>query len=508
MAPERKQREHSRLARNTVARSVPLFVGYLASFVSAPIVLNAIGLRAFGIWALSGALAQYAALLDFGIGPSLSRFIALYDTEDRSDLVGEVMTIGLTTSLLIGLVLAVASVFVAGPLAQHLHGISSDGMLKLLLSATCIFLCSTLVNALTAYLVGRRKMVGPGVLATLGAVVNFAFSVGAVLLSSSVVFYGLANAAASLITLTLVAVYTLGSSRRRPPFRRPKAATIRNVTGFSLQNQMQTAATLVNDQTDKIIIAIFICPSAAGAYELANRVAAAARAIGVYSVSALVPTLTAELRNADRRTWLDTYETLTRTTTALAVPLLFLTAALAPLILGAWLGHVPPNSALIIAALSLGYIVNTTTGVGYSVAYARGYPGIPAQAAVVMAVANLVLTAALAPVFGIWGVLSGTAVAYSAGAFLQVLLLHRRLDMPLVRYWRATAPTLLLSALLAAPMAVCSILFADGSRALKIAVLCICGACYVLSYTALAHRQGTLPRTISRMLPLPSPAGA
>jgi hypothetical protein len=34
------------------------------------------GLRQFGIWALTGALAQYVALLDLGAGASLSRFIA------------------------------------------------------------------------------------------------------------------------------------------------------------------------------------------------------------------------------------------------------------------------------------------------------------------------------------------------------------------------------------------------------------------------------------------------
>jgi O-antigen/teichoic acid export membrane protein len=502
LIPEPNQPRRSKLAQNTVARSVPLFAGYIASFVSAPIVLNGLGLRAFGIWALSGALAQYAALLDFGVGPSLSRFIALYDADDRPDKVGEVMVAGLATSLLIGLVLIAASVLGAGEVADQIHGISDGEMRALLLSATCIFLCSTLMNALTAYLVGLRQMVGPGVLATIGAGINFSFSVGAVLASHSVVVYGLANAAASLLTLLLVAGYTLGRRHRRPPFRRPARNTIRHLVGFSLRNQMQTAATLVNDQTDKIIIAIFIGPAAAGAYELANRVAAAARAVGVYSVSALVPTLTAELRNADRRTWMDTYETLTRTTTALAVPLLLMTASLAPLILGAWLGHVPRNSSLVIVALCLGYVVNTTTGVGYSVAYARGFPGIPAQSAVVMAVANLILTAALAPILGIWGVLSGTALAFSAGAFLQVLLLHRRLDMPLSRYWRATLPTIILSALLALPMVACSIAFFDSSRALKAVVLCLCGAYYVVSYTALAHRQGTLPRTISRLLPV------
>lgn len=488
------------LAKNTVAMSTPLFVGYIASFVSAPIVLDAIGLRAFGTWALTGALAQYAGLLDFGVGPSLTRFVALYDADGREDLVGEVMAAGVSTSFLICSVLAGASLIVASPLAHHLGGISTGDMRALLLSATSIFLSSTLVNALTAYRIGLREMVAPNVIATLGAITNFCFSIGAVLASHSVVVYAVANAAASGITLAATAAYLLLFSRPRAPYRRPTLATSKTLISFSVKNQAQTAATLVNTQTDKLIIALFIGPAAAGAYELANRVAAAARSIGVYTGSAMVPTLTAELRGATPATWADTYERLTRRTTAIAVPILVLTAALAPLILGAWLGRDPSHSAFVIAALSLGYIVNTTTGVGFAVCYAAGYPGIPAKSAVTMAIANIVLTVSLAPLFGIWGVLSGTALAFTGGSFVQVWLLHKRLAIPLARYWRATLPTERLAAVLAAPVVACSVLLNDTGRGLQICAVCIAGASYLVAYTFLANRSGALPESVTKRL--------
>ncbi len=184
------------------------------------------------------------------------------------------------------------------------------------------------------------------------------------------------------------------------------------------------------------MIAIFVGPAAAGAYELANRIAAAARSVGVYTFSAMVPTLTVELRQTGRAAWANTYARLTACTTALGVPVLCLTAALAPILIGAWLGDAPQHSAFVLAALSLAYVLSTTTGVGFSFAYAAGFPGLPAVSAVVTAAANVVSTAALAPAFGIWGVLTGTVIAFSAGALLQVLLVHRRLQMPLVLYWR------------------------------------------------------------------------
>ena len=48
------------LARNTVWQSLPRLLGYLLSFASAPVIVAGLGLTKFGVWALTGALVQYA----------------------------------------------------------------------------------------------------------------------------------------------------------------------------------------------------------------------------------------------------------------------------------------------------------------------------------------------------------------------------------------------------------------------------------------------------------------
>ena len=59
------------LFRNTLAQSASLVAGYLFSFLLAPIMISRLGLDAFGVWAVTGAFATYAGLLDLGIGRSL-----------------------------------------------------------------------------------------------------------------------------------------------------------------------------------------------------------------------------------------------------------------------------------------------------------------------------------------------------------------------------------------------------------------------------------------------------
>ena len=67
------------LFKNTLAQSAGLLVGYLFSFLLAPLMISRLGLDKFGVWAVTGAFATYAGLLDLGVGRSLARFVALFD---------------------------------------------------------------------------------------------------------------------------------------------------------------------------------------------------------------------------------------------------------------------------------------------------------------------------------------------------------------------------------------------------------------------------------------------
>src|SRR5450631_2177461 len=166
-------RGHS-LVRNTVAQSAPRMLGYILSFASAPVVVNGLGLRQFGIWALTGALAQYGALLDLGIGRSLSRCIAAHDGDRR--LCGEYRGVGFLSVLVVGFLLAVATALFAATITRALHGISIADMRVVLGSSVVLLCCSMLASVVAAYPIGRRRMVTPNLGLAIGATVNFVAS--------------------------------------------------------------------------------------------------------------------------------------------------------------------------------------------------------------------------------------------------------------------------------------------------------------------------------------------
>jgi O-antigen/teichoic acid export membrane protein len=492
------------LVSNTVAQSAPLFVGYLASFLSAPIVLSSLGLRAFGIWALTGAFAQYGGLLDLGVGRALSRFVALYDGQGDRDSIGETVAVGLLSVPIILIPVAAAALVAAKPLAHHLHGISVSNM-RLLLGCSVVLLGSTMMNsALAAYPVGLRRMVRPNVALMVGAVANFVFSIVAVLSSHSLEVYAEANAAASLLSVSVMLIAT-ATIRPPLPIRRPRAQSVRALLSFALKDQFVRLSTLINFQSDKIVIALFVGPAAAGGYELANRVAGAALAVAFFTVSALVPTVTADIAQRGFAAASVAYERLVQRSCSLSFPFLFLVIALSPALLFAWLGRSPTDGAVILTGLSLGYIATTVTGVPYSFAAAVGRPGLSARAGMFTATANVCLTVLLAPLLGTLGVLAGTVVALAGGAAFQVVSVHRSLRFPLSTFARAVLPPLAVAAVLAAPLA-CLAAAPFVSGRLAQAALCILGGLvYMGAYVWVAARRQLLPEGLTRRLPFRTP---
>jgi len=492
------------LSRNTLAQASPQLLAYTFSFLSAPIVLHGLGLRNFGIWALTGALAQYGGLLDLGVGRTLSYFAALHETSSDRRALGRCFSIGaLIVPSVVGALIPVCW-FAGGPLAHDLGQISIAHMRFLLFASLLMLGASMTTSFLAAYAIGMRAMVVPNIALSIATACNFVFSVAAVLIRPNLFFYAGANAAASVVGVATV-LAAVAWKRMLPPLSRPDRSTARAVVSYSIRNQVVWLSTLINFQSDKIVIAIFVGPRAAGAYELANRVAAAARSAGILAVSAMVPTLTARFVRDGVAALRADYQRLTQRTTALSVPWLFLSAALAPSLLGAWLGQSPAWAPTILAILSLAYVANAITATSYVFASATGRPGLPARAAMATAAANAAITATLAPVFGTVGVLVGTFVALSGGAAYQLWLVHRDLEIRYRQFVAAVRAPVAVAAALAVPVAIAALWAAAHGRVAEVSTCLGAAVLYVAAYLGICARRQLLPTAVARLIPVSAP---
>jgi O-antigen/teichoic acid export membrane protein len=490
------------LFRNTLAQSAPLVASYVLSFILAPLMLSRLGLAAFGVWAVTGALGLYAGLLDLGISRALARFVAYYDARGDRRGVREAAALGLLAIGVVAVLAVGVSLLVAPLLSSQLGVLDTSEMRLVLLCTTTMFVSNALSAVLSSVPVGLQRMVGTNVAEIVTYGVNFAFSVTALMLSTKLTDYALANAAAGIVGLLL----QLGVFMRvwaAPRLAWPSTARVREILGFSVKSQVNWLADLVNFHTDKLIIAMLVGPRAAGTYEIASRVVVAVRSVALMATSAMVPAATAAIVEHGRGVIGSFYARYTRLSLGVALPVFGVTAVGAPFILTVWLDETPPDSVAVLLVLSAAYFVNLMTNVASIVVIGEGSPGLLAWTSALMAVLNVAFTAALAPFFGLWGVLVGTFAAVTAGSLIFLARFHDRYEVPIRTLVASAGPPAALTLALVAPFAAWYAIGVPDADTRPEAAVFLIGVCsvFVLVYWVVASRMQMLPRALTLRWP-------
>lgn len=480
--------------RNTAAQSAPVVTTFVFGFILAPIMLSRLGLAQFGVWAVTGALTQYASLLDLGVTSALSRFVALHDAQGDRRAIEEVIGIGLAVAAVTGALILVAAALVAPFVSEVLGVLGAAEMRVVLLSSAGITVSYLLSAVVSSVPIGLRRMGPPNVAATIGNVTNFAASLTALSLSTKLAAYALANLAAAVVVFFL-ALGSFAYVWSAPFVRRPSASRTRSVVSFGFRSQLISLAELVNAQTDKLIIAAMLGARTAGAYEIGNRVVQGVRSLGLITLSALIPTATADLVKRGREVIAEYFARYTVRTLAIALPMFGALCVGAPYLLVAWLGEIPPDTVQIIVLLSLTYAVSMATGVAMTLTMGDGHPGMVAQTATIVVVLNVAATLAAAPLFGIWGVLIATVWAQIVASAIFLIRFHRRYSLGAKTLADAVAGPTAVTLVVALPFALWYLMGSAVPMArapAAIGVLCTSGI-YALICWIVESRRRLLP---------------
>ena len=485
------------LFRNTSAITAALVTGYVFSFILAPIMLARLGLAQFGVWAVTGAFAMYAGLMDLGIARGLGRFIAFYEASGNRRAVEQCYTLGLIAVTFVGVVAGTVGYFAAPAAAGALDDVLTAADMRIvLLSSVSIGVLNAYRSVMRAVPEGMEQFVPPSVAEIGFNVVNFTLSLIALILSRELAVYALANVAAGVAGLGFAYVAlrrVVGPHRLRLP---PKAL-VKEVTAFSVQNQVSWIADLSTGQAAKIIIAFFLDVRLAGAYDLASRAVLAAKSVAVMSVSAMVPTATARIVREGAGIVGDFYRRYNTRSMAVSLPLLIFLCVSAPALLVAWLGDVPENSLALFVVLTLANCVNLSTGVAYALALGEGRAGMIAGVSAYTAVVTIVLMLALTPVFGVWGTATGSVVGIVSGALVYLIYFHRAHGIPARDYVRSVGRPALTALLPAVPIALSwLVLEAPDGRPSAAVISAVDAAVYFGIYLPLADRLDLLPERL------------
>ena len=435
---------------NTAVLALAQVSGIFVSLLLTPYILHTLGIERFGLWAFLSSIVAYAGLLQLGLGRGSIRFIAYYSERGDLDTVRRIVSYGVVWHLAAGVVLTPVAWLVGRTLLPHLN-ISHDLLNTAEVLFPFVFAYSFFAGAtrpLAALLIGLERM---WMMSLTGMASQLVYAVAVVvLLSRGAGLYALLSATFLQVSFQGITYYVIGRRLIGRTFANPFAldrSVLKEMLKFGGWLQVNNVANLVNNQTDAIVIGSWVDVRTVGFYAIGNRIAQLVRMLPLALLPPLLPAAAGIHAQGDDPRLARTVLQGNRIVGLLTVGMAGFVVAVGPLVMTVWLGRTYPHVVAITALMAAAYVVNNLTGVGTTVVNAIGRPRYESEYAVLGTVLNIAATLALAPFFGLYGILGGTVVGVVLCSVYFLWRFHRLMGFPLWDYlgawlWRLVAATL------------------------------------------------------------------
>lgn len=409
------------VARNTGFNAAGRLWEALVTLVLTRYIVDAVGVPAFGVWALVSVFTGYVALADFGVGSAYVKYIAEHAARDETDEISAIVSTGTLFYLVLGLLLLAAGWPCVSGLVWLFErfGMLRDqapGDLRFLLrGGLLLFAATNLCAAFTSIQGGLQRM---------GLTTVLSFAASLIKIAATVAFLETGHGVRGLLYANAISFAVFAASSVYFAFRLvpglhvgAKAVTmsaLRRLVHFGIRAQVAKLSNLVLFETDLVVAGLVRGAfNYTGLYQIGVALANKMRQFPVMLLSALVPAASDLNAREDHERLQMLYLVSSKYVAALAIPLALYTAGCAGPLIRAWMGDKPglEVSVLVLRIIAAGYIANIIPGAGVTVALGKGLPGLQMKAGIIATVSNLVLTVALVLTIGFWGIPLGTALS-------------------------------------------------------------------------------------------------
>ena len=446
--------EKRRIVLNTFAHGSSQLIAMASAFVFMPLLVRGFGLNEYGLYLLASSVGGYAAILDLGVGSALMKMVAEKAARNEREQLSALVSTALTFYTGIG-VLVAGLLVVVGLHAGDIFHVNEQGarlLRNLLLIVAVTQLWGWPASTAGYVLMGFQRF-------TLTARVGIGITLGNV---AAIVAVLVAHRGPLLLTALSGGVGVLGTlamvvlARRQlhgvdvSPFQ-PQLSVARSILTFSWAIfVIQLSAVIVYQQTDRVVLGIFVGAASIGLYEAAGKFQGFVSQLLSLSVSAVLPAASG-LDAEGRKTALQgLFFRGNKYTVSFVAPIVVVLLVLAKPLINGWLGPAFATQALAARILVAPQLLLCSLTLGDSIMTAMGK--LPQRIPYVIAftAANLVLSLILVQSLGIMGVVLGTTIPYLVDFPFHIRLLLRQVDVRF-RDWarlvvRPTYPLLVIPA--------------------------------------------------------------
>jgi O-antigen/teichoic acid export membrane protein len=410
---------------NVVANLVNAGTSIAAAAISVPLVLHYVGLDGFGVWTLAQTALVYTAAAETGFGPAVQRFVSV--AHGARDRLGAARIVWSASGFYFafGAVLAAAVALLAPAIVSLFDvppGLHDDAVAMFRITGAAMLL-ALVAAGLANVLQGVERFVAAAAATGVSAVVFLGTAI--VLLADGHGLRGLAEAAVAQQGVgVIVRVWMIRDLLLAAPFARVSRREARELIGFSARLQVGVLSTLVNSQTDKLVVGLVATTAAIGEVGIGSQVAEAVRFMCGAALGPVLARLAIVHGEGASRRLVALYHRAEFVWLRLGAGLTVIACAVMQPLIAAWLGDKAGRAALYGVLLTLAYGLSVLAAAPLAYLRAIGKPGLEARYGAITIAANVVLTISLGVAFGPVGVVSATLAAYAAGTAWLFVRLH------------------------------------------------------------------------------------
>jgi O-antigen/teichoic acid export membrane protein len=409
---------------NAASNYVGKFAALAVWFFLTPFILHELGDDNYGLWALVGSIVAYGALLNFGIGTAVTKFVSQYRARGETEQARHLVATALCVYTAIGFAIVAISLFVA-PWVPVWFNINPENHVtaeRLTFLSGLGLGVSIPCSTASAVLRGLQRF-------DLLNIVNIAFTLlqAAVLITVLLLGFGVLGMAAATIVVRLVMqIPTIWFISHVAPelqfgWRGARSASVRTVTSFSWPIFIMQIGGQLETKTDQIVIGSFLPIRAVAPYSIAQRLSSLPQLITEQFLSLILP-MASELHGRNDLVRLrKLYLTSTRLALAIFLPIGCCLILLAKPLLSLWVGAQYAQFSNVLTILVLASLIDMILWPAGLILQAMVRHRLSAFAALATGITNLLLSITLVQSHGLIGVALGTLVPTVLATFFVVL---------------------------------------------------------------------------------------
>jgi O-antigen/teichoic acid export membrane protein len=458
------------------------------SLATIPVVVARVGVAGYGTWEALLAVAGLAPLAQATIGGTLVWRISEAYGRNDSEEIRRLVRLGAGASLALFAVLWPLAWFLKEPLVELLQvpADTRETAAQMFPVMAALVLVGGLSDTLDSVVSGCQRTGFVNIVGAMAHGLNYSVVIVLILLGGglwSLVAGQAIGATGRFVGSWVAARLSFGPVRLVPLLpNRTDLSTVR----YSGLLAVGAGATVLRDQTDKLILATLASPSWVGYYAMAARLSGVVMETIRFFYTPLLTAVGALTAAGDWDGVRRLYSRVMATVSIVTGLVVILVAGLADRIVILWIGRPIPEVTLLLWLLIVGSAsAATLTGPGTAICRGVGRAGIETTYLTLNLVLNLGFTVALVLLIGPIGTAVATGSTWAVSSVLFLWVLHERLDLPAVASRRSGARLVLAAAVAGAVYAASRLVDLPDGRQAALASIALFGAAGAAVYLGL-----------------------